>query len=379
MSNEEFLLRLEQLLQGKMPPHEIENVMEYHREYFAEAGENAAAELDPPEVIAQRVLDEYFSPPAKRRHPWAKAAVIAVLLLGLAGVFVGGAISYVRQPFFRSSLLPGTGNAIVVETPQYQGEDHGRQQITHVEQYAYAQTDLVTTIEGDKIFTTGTLEPFHSIFVEGISDDVVIVHSDDFFADMWHDDRETVDWDVKDDTLHITGKAKGAFSTGFEKGDITITVPWGTSLQVVKVETDMGDIYLEDIDAGEAELDTDLGNITISDGVFDNLSCDSDMGDVSVSSVQAASLKCVCDDGAISAVEFDAQETELEADLGSITAIAVGSRNDYALELEVDLGELKINGEKATSPYTQAASGRNGRHLHAVADVGSITLDFMQD
>ena len=382
MSNEEFLLRLEQLLQGKMPPHEIENVMEYHREYFAEAGENAAAELDPPEVIAQRVLDEYFSPPAKRRCPtWVKSVVGAGLIACLALALVAVAKYYINPHRIRSAVYESTDTVLQVGTASREdhGYGHGHDGITQVEQYAYAGTDLVTTTQGDKAFTTGTLEPFYSIFVEGVSDDVVIVHSDDFFVDMWHDERETVDWDVKDDTLHITGKAKGAFSTGFKKGDITITVPWGTSLQVVKVETDMGDIYLEDIDAGEAELDTDLGNITISDGVFDNLSCDSDMGDVSVSSVQAASLKCVCDDGAISAVEFDAQETELEADLGSITAIAVGSRNDYALELEVDLGELKINGEKATSPYTQAASGRNGRHLHAVADVGSITLDFMQD
>lgn len=380
MSNEEFLLRLEQLLQGKMPLQEIRNVMEYHREYFAEAGENAAAELDPPEVIAQRVLDEYFSPPAKRRCPaWVKSVVGAGLIVCLTLALIAVAKYYINPHRIRSSVYETTDTVLQAGTAIREDYGHGHDAITQVEQYACAGTDLATTKEGDQIFTTGNLKPFDAIFVEGVSDDVTIVRSNDYFVDMCHDNRETLDYSVKDNALHITGKVKSAFSAGFEKGYITVTVPWGASLSTIKVETDMGDIYLEGIDASEAELDTDLGNVSVTEGVFDTLDCDSDMGDVSVSAVQAASLKCVCDTGAVSAVEFDAQETELEADLGSITAIAVGSQGDYGLELEVDLGELKINGEKTASPYIKTTPGRNGRHLKAVADVGSVTLDFIQD
>ena len=371
MSTEEFLVQLEQLLQGTMPPLEIQNVMEYHREYFAEAGENAAAELDPPEIIAQRVLDEYFSPPARRHCPaWVKTVVGAGLIACLALALVAGAYR------IRSRVYQITDTVVEAGTA-YKEDD--RRPITQVEQYAYAGVSLTTVRQGDQINTYGEVDPFSSIFVEGVSDNVTIMHGDSFFVDIWHDERETVDCDVKDNALHITGEVDSVFFAGFQKEHITITVPWVTSLDTIKVETDMGDIYLEDINAGDAELETDMGDIIVTSGTFDTLNCDSDMGDVSVSAVQATSLKCVCDSGNVEAFEFDAQETELEADLGSVTAIAVGAQRDYSLELEVDLGELKLNGQKTAAPFVQAGPGRGVRSLHASADVGSVTLDFVQD
>lgn len=383
MSNEEFLVRLEQLLQGRMPPQEIQNVMEYHREYFAEAGENAAAELDPPEIIAQRVLDEYFSPPAKRRCPaWVKSVVGAALIACLALALVAGAKYFINPYRIRSRLYQTTDTVVEAGTAHREdshGHGYGHGPITQVEQYAYAGIELTTVQQGDQVCTYGELDPFDTIFVEGVSDNVTIVPGDGFYVDICHDKRETLDCGVKDNSLSITGKVGGVFSTGFQKGDVTIILPRGAELYTIKVETDMGDIYLEDINAGDAELDTDQGHVTVSGGVFDTLNCDSDLGDVNVFAVQAAQLKCSSDDGKVEAIEFDAQETELEADLGSVTAIAVGTRSDYSLELKVDLGQLKIDGEDTVSPYVQTWPGRDTRSLHASADVGSVTLDFIQD
>lgn len=348
MSNEEFLVQLEQLLQGKMPFQEIQSVMDYHREYFAEAGENAAAELDPPEVIARRVLDEYFSPPPQRERGLARIAIIATLCIVLAAAFIG-----VRRYGSRFT---------VYERDSY---------ITAEEA---AAIDQVTVIDGG---TSQWLpQEFESIVIEGVSDDVVITRGADFSVDTWCDERETMDCVVKDDTLYITGAVNGLFSTGFEGGNISITVPEQAGLSMIRVNTDLGGIYLDGINAGEVELHTELGDISVSSGLFTSLDCDSDLGDISVSSVVADALRCTCDYGSIEAVEFEAQETGLVADLGSITAIAVGTQSDYVLELAVELGELKLNGLKVSNTYTQNATDSTTRFLSAKADGGSVTLDF---
>lgn len=97
------------------------------------------------------------------------------------------------------------------------------------------------------------------------------------------------------------------------------------------------------------------------------------MGDVTVTSVEADSLKCYCDCGQVNAMEFTANETDLEADMGSVTAIALGDKSDYSLELEVDLGEVKVNGQKVANSYETYGKSYV---LKAKADVGSVTLDF---
>lgn len=362
MSNEEFLVQLEQLLQGKMPLQEIQNVMDYHREYFAEAGENAAAELDPPEVIARRVLDEYFSPPPRRERGFARLAVVAVLCAVLAVAFIG-----VRRHGGRFAIFS-------------QDTYHTVREATSIDQVtveAGTAIDQVTIVDGG---TSQWLpQEFESIVIEGVSDNVVITRGVEFSVAAQHNERETMDCVVKDNTLHITGSVKGALSTGFEKGNISITVPEQAGLSTIRVNTDMGGIYLDGINAGEVELRAELGDISVSSGLFTSLNCDSDLGDISVSSVMADALQCTCDDGSIEAVEFAAMETGLVADLGSITAVAVGVQSDYALELAVDLGELRLNGLKASKTYTQNATDRTTRFLSAKADVGNITLDFVAD
>lgn len=58
MSNEEFLNRLETALRDRVPREDVDDAMNYHREYFSEAGENAAEELPAPEAVAEQIVRE---------------------------------------------------------------------------------------------------------------------------------------------------------------------------------------------------------------------------------------------------------------------------------------------------------------------------------
>lgn len=364
MSNEEFLRRLEAALKNRVPQEDVDDAMNYHREYFAEAGESAAEELPAPEAVAEQIIRERAEYLRKRQFHWAKPAIIAALCVGVVVTLVVG---WGAKSFFRNlwGRVGRTDDPVTVT----------RDVASQVEEEAYAGTGFTTTKAGDRVYVSGTMAALDSIVVEGVSDNVTITAAgSEFMLDIDHDKKESMDFSVKDGTLYIVGDLDGMFNMGYEPGNISITVPQDLNWRsLVRVDTDMGNIYLENIDAGEAELDTDMGNITVSNGHFNNLDCDSDMGDVTVTSVEADSLKCYCDAGQVNAVEFTAKETDLEADLGSVTAIALGARSDYSLELEVDLGEVKVDGQKVSSPYETY-----GKHyvLKAKADVGSVTLDF---
>lgn len=367
MSNEEFLRRLEGALKNRVPQEDVDDAMNYHREYFAEAGENAAEALPAPEAVAEQIIRERAEYLRKRQFKWARPAVVAALCIGLV---VTVAVSWGAKHFFRDLW----GRAVRPDTPFAVAEQDVVSQVT---EGTYAGTGFVTTETGSRVYVSGTMAAFESIVIEGVSDNVTITAAgEEFRLDIDHDKKENMDCNVLDGTLYISGDLDGMFNMGYEPGNITITVPQDISWRsMVRVDTDMGNIYLENIDAGEVELDTDMGNITVSNGHFNNLDCDSDLGDVTVTSVEADSLKCCCDCGQVNAIEFVANETDLESNLGSVTAIAVGARSDYSLELEVDLGEVKVDGQKVSSPYETYGKSYV---LKAKADVGSVTLDFTE-
>lgn len=369
MSNEEFLKRLEAALAGRVPQEELDDAMNYHREYFAEAGENAADSIPTPEEVAAQIIREREGYLRKRQLKWAMPAVIAALFVGVVAT-IG---------IFGGRTLLGRWIGWGVQDPVAQPDPFAIDEVTVIGEACVTEGTggLYQRQEGDTVYISGELDtPVERIVIEGVSDHVTITPGAVFSVDLWHDQRESLDCSVKNGTLHITGKVEGVLSMGLQQGQITLTVPENFGVYQIQVDTDMGDIYMENITAGEAELSADVGTITVSSGTFDRLDCDSDMGDVTVMSVEAAVLQCEADTGNIEAIELSAAQADLSADLGSITAVAEGSFKEYDLELEVDLGELKLNGEKKSNSYSQSVLG--DRSIHAKVGAGNLTLDFTQ-
>lgn len=363
MSNEEFLRRLEAALTGRVPQEEVDDALNYHREYFAEAGENAANEIPAPEVVAEQIIrerDEYLR---KRQFQWARPALVMASVVGVALLcawFFAG-----RTSFFRRNYVMQTVDAV--------------QQVS-VAEVMPGGAENVVTWGGEYLTDSVTLDPFESIAIEGVSGNVTITSGDEFTLYFEGDERETLSCFQDNGVLHITGNTTGVLSTGLVKGQIVITVPSWTQLSLVSVKTEMGNIYLSDIDhISEVDLTTELGDIDVNssmDGKYVSLRCQSDLGNISLNSVRAETLNCQCDAGSIQAIEFSAKETTLQADMGSITAVALGAREDYEMDLSVELGRISVDGQQRLNHYT---TGGNSYLLTAKADAGNITLDFVED
>ncbi len=75
-------------------------------------------------------------------------------------------------------------------------------------------------------------------------------------------------------------KLDGKNSTTGSK--VTLYVPKNTSLRLVDIETETGNIDLKNCHIRQGDVDSDIGDITLDRCTFDNLEIESEMGDICV-------------------------------------------------------------------------------------------------
>ena len=85
MEAQAYLKELSDRLTGRLPRRELESVLNYYKEYFAEKGEDGARqaeeELGTPEEAAARILRAVSRPDGRVRRSWCAGQVAAAVVL----------------------------------------------------------------------------------------------------------------------------------------------------------------------------------------------------------------------------------------------------------------------------------------------------------
>lgn len=379
MTNHDFMVRLEAILQDQLSPEDLEDVLAYHREYFAEAGESAAAELDPPEVVAQRILDEHNVTPRKPRKKfpgWAIALIVAVAACAVISLVVWRVTSWALGSVFRSNTVQEdvVQEAVIGDIDRW--VDDG------------PDDDLPPVQEGGAVTVSGTqdrpvwdveLEGFASVKVETGMADVTIQEGDAWGLHMeWDEKTETLtyEYDVRKDLLAVTGKSRHNInSINAKGGTVIITVPAGTSMEAVDVETGLGDVVFEVSAAANVELNTGLGDVRVENcSVEMKADCESGLGNVDFTGECWGELDLNTGTGNVSFDGVCGGELDLNTGMGDVTAtLTDADAQDYELDLESGLGTVSLNGETVRSPYKTAASRYK---LDAESGMGNVSVSF---
>lgn len=176
-------------------------------------------------------------------------------------------------------------------------------------------------------------------------------------------DTLTVKHDSKNYSIQINGKSM--------KCDVTIIVPKGTVLGEVTINTDLGNVEIKDelhfsniditaslgnieIDSATAEkleIEAKLGNVEIKDGDITTINIQADLGDVTLRDTRF-------DTGVIN---DDLGEIDVKGEFGSLTAgcdlgdvkVDCDNLSSAKMDLDTDLGSVKVNGKKHGSSYKQ--------------------------
>ena len=150
--------------------------------------------------------------------------------------------------------------------------------------------------------------------------------------------------EIKVDTDDSHGFMNGLhhWYQGREERVVELTVPEGFQFREVEIDSDVGSVWAESLRAQKLKVQTDVGYV--------------DMPDTTVES------------GA-----------EISCDVGSVNMVLEGSREDFACDLECDMGTIEI-GTEAYSGMVEKEEARKEkeRYLEVNCGIGSVTIGFTE-
>lgn len=117
------------------------------------------------------------------------------------------------------------------------------------------------------------------------------------------------------DTLTIS-QSKGANYRRNTTSEITVTIPEGTALNKLSLDTGVGDLYVTDCSFATCDVDGGTGNLSFENCSFDEMYIDGGTGNITVTSSQS----------------LDGYMMDLDSGTGDITI----NGNDYDDEYEVN-------------------------------------------
>ena len=144
------------------------------------------------------------------------------------------------------------------------------------------------------------------------------------------------------------------FNMGNVNAKLTVTLPEGLSLDRTEIHEDLGDIEVEELTADEMTIDNDLGDIDLKGCLTADLEIVSDLGDVTIE-------QCVF------------TRLDVEQDLGDVDISTPQDLSEAALDLETDLGTVRIDGEDQGRRHTHKGNGEIS--ITVKNDSGDIKLN----
>lgn len=151
--------------------------------------------------------------------------------------------------------------------------------------------------------------------------------------------------EVKDTTI------SGTLDVTAHMGDIDLQ---GTKADRVTVESAMGEVDCEGMEANFLTVGSALGDVDVERATLGGLDANLDMGEGTFSGKLTGDLS-------------------IDASMGSVDVELVGVREDYVLDLDTDMGEIRVDGRKY-SPESADTDAAN--RLTVSCNMGEINVEF---
>ena len=180
-----------------------------------------------------------------------------------------------------------------------------------------------------------TLEKFSNIKIDSAIMEIRLETGDNFsIQGSWNKSWLRPEVSVNNGTLNVLQKSRKRNNTGNNNCRITITIPEGSKLSDITIDSNVGEIKFRKIAAEDIHIDLNVGEISLRDVNFENVIIDNNVGEVSV-------------------------DTDANLD-------------DYEISLSSDVGQVNVNGRSYKRSYNQRGSGKN--RIKIDTNVGEINL-----
>ena len=192
-------------------------------------------------------------------------------------------------------------------------------------------------VHGGKNSYDEKLESFSSIKIDAAVMGITIEQGDDFRIESSFN-RESMrpKFSVNGNKLVVSQGARKqhGINMGSHECRLVITIPSGTSLSSIDIDSNVGDVRLRELEAEEIDIDLNVGEIDVRNVVFNELRSNNNVGEISIN--------------------------------------PVSNLDDYDISASTDVGEVRIDGRNYKKSYNSRGNGH--KKINVNTNVGEINI-----
>ena len=178
-----------------------------------------------------------------------------------------------------------------------------------------------------------------------------------------------------EEELTITVRGKYGNNTGAKT---TVWLPKGFEADELMIHTDAGKVQTENLKATTLKLSVGAGQIRTEAISASDVNIEVDAGEFRGSgkiTTERAELKVAA--GGLRVDLLEAEDADVKVDVGHINVKFVGNQDDYNIDAECDVGEMRIGGQKYyLGKEYQSKNSNANKTIQVECNVGQAIVDF---
>lgn len=226
---------------------------------------------------------------------------------------------------------------------------------------------------GDMISTDSDLEAFEAVRVDADLMSISVTAGEHFYLSCEYTDGLEPVYEVKNGILSIKQRQYKKWGINDARCSLSLTIPARTVMDTINVKTAMGDVQLEGISASKCEILNNLGNCTLKKCSFDESDLENNLGEISISDTSLGKAEVNNDMGTVRVDACTFASLDITATMGEAEVDAAQDLGKYDIDLEADLGDVKVNGYNEGTKYHQPGDAGT---LEITTNMGNIRLDY---
>jgi len=170
----------------------------------------------------------------------------------------------------------------------------------------------------------------------------------------------------------LTVKEKNRFGNVYNGAVLTVVIPADTVFDRARIVTGAGRLTADDLSAYFLSLVLGAGEVNINSlNAFTEADIDGGAGKLTIANGTLNNLELEMGVGQLNLTASILGESDLDLGVGETNLTLIGDKNDYGIDLEKGIGNIKVDG-KAVSDFD--TSGKN--EVDISCGIGSLNMEF---
>ena len=199
------------------------------------------------------------------------------------------------------------------------------------------------------------VERFTNIEVKVNVIDVYIQSGDKYEVKIECDERVKPEFEIKDNILILKSLQDVNNIPYNTKNVCYITVPADTELGSININSDVGDVQIDNTLAQNIILTVSVGDVIVNGSDIKTCDIEASVGDVTLTDTKFDNIQAQVDTG-------DTQITTTE------------KLSDYSFDITTDVGDISINNDEYEEKYTKTGSA--DKQIKVISSVGCVKVNY---